>query len=61
MEFWATGPETDKAVIEAVIEAGANILICAAIYQVFQAARTVYSGSLRGAGDTRANRSGSNY
>ncbi len=48
MEFWATGPEPDKA----VIEAGANILICAAIYQVFQAARTVYSGSLRGAGDT---------
>jgi len=52
MEFWATGPEMDKAVIEAVIETGANILICAAIYQVFQAARTIYSGSLRGAGDT---------
>ena len=51
MEFWTTEAETDKAV-EAVIEAGANILICAAIYQVFQAARTIYSGSLRGAGDT---------
>lgn len=35
-----------------VIGIGVNILICAAIYQVFHAARTVYSGSLRGAGDT---------
>ena len=35
-----------------VIEAGVNILILAAIYQVFYAARTIYSGSLRGAGDT---------
>ena len=44
MRFWSTD---DK-----VIEAGANILICAAVYQVFHAARTIYSGSLRGAGDT---------
>ena len=35
-----------------VIEIGANIMICAAIYQVFHAARAVYGGSLRGAGDT---------
>ncbi|NQT00857.1 MAG: MATE family efflux transporter [Planctomycetes bacterium] len=52
MEFWTTDPEMDQAVVEAVVKAGANILICAAIYQVFQAARTIYSGSLRGAGDT---------
>jgi Na+-driven multidrug efflux pump len=44
MAFWSSD---DK-----VIEAGANILICAAIYQAFHAARTIYSGSLRGAGDT---------
>ncbi len=44
MAFWSTD---DK-----VIEAGVNILICAAIYQTFHAARTIYSGSLRGAGDT---------
>lgn len=37
---------------EEVIKAGVNILICAAIYQVFQAARIIYGGSLRGAGDT---------
>jgi MATE family multidrug resistance protein len=35
-----------------VIEVGVKILICAAIYQAFHAARTIYSGSLRGAGDT---------
>ncbi len=52
MEFWTTDPGMDQAVVEAVVKAGANILICAAIYQVFQAARTIYSGSLRGAGDT---------
>jgi len=44
MAFWSSD---DK-----VIETGVNILICAAIYQVFDAARIIYSGSLRGAGDT---------
>jgi MATE family multidrug resistance protein len=44
MEFWSSN--------EKVINAGANILVFAAIYQVFQAARVIYSGSLRGAGDT---------
>jgi MATE family multidrug resistance protein len=44
MAFWSSDSK--------VIEIGVNILICAAIYQVFYAARTVYGGSLRGAGDT---------
>ncbi len=35
-----------------VIETGVNILICASVYQVFHAARIIYAGSLRGAGDT---------
>ena len=48
MAFWTIDPERDRA----VIEAGANILICAAVYQIFHAARTIYSGALRGAGDT---------
>ena len=48
MAFWTTDPAKEKA----VIETGANILICAAVYQVFHAARTIYSGSLSGAGDT---------
>jgi len=44
MRFWTSD--------EKVINAGVNILICAAIYQVFHAARIIYGGSLRGAGDT---------
>jgi MATE family multidrug resistance protein len=48
MAFWTTDPERDRG----VIEVGANILICAAVYQIFHAARTIYSGALRGAGDT---------
>ncbi len=44
MRFWSSD--------EKVIETGVNILICAAIYQVFHAARITYSGALRGAGDT---------
>ena len=44
MVFWSSD---DK-----VIAAGVNILICAAIFQVFDAATIIYSGSLRGAGDT---------
>jgi MATE family multidrug resistance protein len=44
MAFWSSD---DK-----VIKAGVSILICAAIFQVFDAATIIYSGSLRGAGDT---------
>jgi len=44
MSFWSSDSE--------VIKAGASILICAAIYQVFHAVRIIYAGSLRGAGDT---------
>jgi len=44
MAFWSSD--------EVVIKVGSDILICAAIYQVFHAARTIYGGALRGAGDT---------
>ena len=44
MAFWSSDAK--------VIKAGANILICAAAYQLFYAARIIYGGSLRGAGDT---------
>ena len=44
MGFWSSD--------EKVIKAGVEILIFAAIFQVFDAATIVYSGSLRGAGDT---------
>ena len=44
MAFWSSD--------EKVIEAGCSILICAAIFQVFDAAAITYNGALRGAGDT---------
>ncbi len=44
MMFWSGD---DK-----VIATGVKLLICAAIYQVFDAAAIIYSGALRGAGDT---------
>jgi len=44
MGFWS--------VDEKVIEAGTGILVCAAFYQVFHAARIIYRGALHGAGDT---------
>ena len=44
MEFWSSD---DK-----VVRMGTEILIFAAIFQVFDAATIIYNGSLRGAGDT---------
>lgn len=44
MKFWSSDMK--------VIDVGVKLLICAAIYQTFYAARIIYSGSLRGAGDT---------
>ncbi len=44
MRFWSTD--------ERVIESGAQILMLAAVYQAFHAARVIYGGSLQGAGDT---------
>jgi len=44
MGFWSSN--------ERVIELGSDIMICAAVYQLFYAARITYSGALRGAGDT---------
>lgn len=44
MSFWSDDGQ--------VIEAGVNILICAAIFQIFDAVLLIYAGALRGAGDT---------
>ena len=45
MKFWA--PLDDK-----VVEAGVNIFILAAVFQLFDAIVIIYIGALRGAGDT---------
>jgi len=44
MAFWSQDPD--------VIATGSQILILAALYQVFHARRIIYIGALRGAGDT---------
>jgi Na+-driven multidrug efflux pump len=44
MGFWSDDP--------AVVNVGTEILICAAVFQVFDAAVITYGGALRGAGDT---------
>ncbi|MBL7106824.1 MAG: MATE family efflux transporter [Phycisphaerae bacterium] len=44
MGFWSDDP--------VVIAAGVNILICAALFQIFDAATVTFVGALRGAGDT---------
>jgi len=44
MVFWSQDAE--------VIDIGSRLLVCAAFYQMFHAARIVYGGALRGAGDT---------
>jgi MATE family multidrug resistance protein len=49
MRAWTTD---ETAVAAKVISLGAELLILAAFYQVFHAARIIYSGALRGAGDT---------
>jgi len=49
MSAWACD---DKATEQKVIAIGSHLLIIAAVYQVFHAARIIYSGALRGAGDT---------
>ena len=44
MEVWSSDAK--------VVAAGVNLLICAAIFQMFDASVLIYSGALRGAGDT---------
>jgi len=44
MAFWSSS--------QSVVDTGKGILICAAIFQVFAAMTLVYTGALRGAGDT---------
>ncbi len=43
---------TDAALIERTISIGGYIMICAAVFQLFDAVGIVYMGALRGAGDT---------
>ncbi len=50
--FFARGAGTPPEVAAEVIRIGGWMMICAAIFQTFDAVGIVYSGALRGAGDT---------
>jgi MATE family multidrug resistance protein len=44
--------EADPAVASEVIAIGSRLMVCAAIFQTFDAVGIAYTGALRGAGDT---------
>src|SRR5690606_20979605 len=46
------GQDVSPADADMIISIGGNLLICAAIFQTFDAFGIIYSGALRGAGDT---------
>jgi MATE family multidrug resistance protein len=46
------GPDVTPAQAAYIIEIGAKLLICAAVFQTLDAVGIIYTGALRGAGDT---------
>lgn len=52
LEVFAGGEATSAEDEAAILAIGGRMMICAAIFQVFDAVGIVYSGGLRGAGDT---------
>lgn len=45
--------EQARALGDDILAAGRNVMLCAALFQLFDAAAIVYVGALRGSGDTR--------
>ncbi len=52
LQAFTMGEETTAAEAEEILRIGSGMMICAAIFQTFDALGIVYSGALRGAGDT---------
>jgi len=52
IEVFVGGDSTSAEEAAAIVAIGAPLMVCAAIFQVFDAVGIVYSGGLRGAGDT---------
>ncbi|MDA0803296.1 MAG: MATE family efflux transporter [Planctomycetota bacterium] len=52
MEVFASAPGEDPIALARMIDVGSTIMVCAALFQFFDAIGIVYSGALRGAGDT---------
>jgi MATE family multidrug resistance protein len=52
VRLFTTSAADNGAAAQHVVELGSRIMICAAIFQAFDAVGIVYTGALRGAGDT---------
>ena len=52
VRIFVSGGDTPPDTVEAIVAIGAKLLVCAAIFQILDAVGIVYSGALRGAGDT---------
>jgi len=52
VRFFFAGSDRSAEQIDAIVEIGARLMICAAVFQTFDALGIVYAGALRGAGDT---------
>ncbi|MBL9147719.1 MAG: MATE family efflux transporter [Phycisphaerae bacterium] len=50
--FFVSGSNADPAHMEEIVRIGGWMMICAAVFQTFDAVGIVFSGALRGAGDT---------
>lgn len=53
-EFATLGPVEAAEQLETIVRIGGQVMICAAVFQLFDAVGIVYIGALRGAGDTLA-------
>jgi MATE family multidrug resistance protein len=52
VRIFVSGGDTPAETIEAIVSIGGRLLVCAAVFQILDAVGIVYSGALRGAGDT---------
>ena len=52
VRIFAIAANSDAETVARIIEVGAQLMICAAVFQVFDAVGIIYTGALRGAGDT---------
>ena len=52
VRIFAIAADSDAETVARIIEVGAKLMICAAVFQVFDAVGIIYTGALRGAGDT---------
>ncbi len=52
VRLFAISSNADPGSVARIIEVGAQLMICAAVFQVFDAVGIIYTGALRGAGDT---------